>query len=74
MIPSFVVSWFMTLARLSNVYSKFAGEGALFAHAVGYDYLRTSRAGLERQYNDELTGKRTELETMRALARFIVAQ
>jgi peptidoglycan glycosyltransferase len=42
----------------------YTAEGAVFAHAVGYDYLRTSRAGLERQYNDELTGKRNELTSI----------
>ena len=35
-----------------------------FAHAVGYDYLRIGRAGLERARNDELTGERNELTSI----------
>ena len=35
--------------------------GDVFAHAVGYSYTTTGRAGLEREYNDPLTGRRTEL-------------
>jgi peptidoglycan glycosyltransferase len=49
----------------STLYTRrYSAEGAVFAHAIGYDYLRTSRAGLERQYNDELTGKRNELASI----------
>jgi penicillin-binding protein A len=49
----------------STLYSRhYTREGARFAHAVGYDYLRTSRAGLEREYNDELTGKRNQLTSI----------
>jgi peptidoglycan glycosyltransferase len=48
-----------SLLRPSSLYARrYTQEGASFAHAVGYDYLRTSRAGLEREYNDQLTGKR----------------
>jgi peptidoglycan glycosyltransferase len=38
--------------------------GGLFAHAIGYDFLRSGRAGLEREYNDELTGARSELTSI----------
>jgi peptidoglycan glycosyltransferase len=49
----------------STLYARrYTAEGAIFAHAAGYDYLRTGRAGLERQYNDELTGKRNELSSI----------
>ncbi|MBA2439686.1 MAG: penicillin-binding protein 2 [Thermoleophilaceae bacterium] len=34
--------------------------GALFSHAVGYNFLSKGRAGLERSRNDELTGKESE--------------
>jgi peptidoglycan glycosyltransferase len=34
--------------------------GSLFALPVGYDSLRFGRSGLERFYNDQLTGRRTE--------------
>jgi len=35
--------------------------GKLFAHAVGYSYTSFGRSGLERYYNDQLIGRRTEL-------------
>jgi peptidoglycan glycosyltransferase len=35
--------------------------GRLFAHSVGYSYTSFGRAGLERYYNDQLIGRRTEL-------------
>jgi peptidoglycan glycosyltransferase len=35
--------------------------GRLFAHSVGYSYTQFGRAGLERYYNDQLIGRRTEL-------------
>ena len=35
--------------------------GRLFAHSVGYSYTSLGRAGLERYYNDQLIGRRTEL-------------
>ncbi|MEA2218465.1 MAG: penicillin-binding protein [Solirubrobacteraceae bacterium] len=42
----------------------YSAAGATFAHVLGYDFLRTGRAGLERQYNDALTGKRNELASI----------
>jgi peptidoglycan glycosyltransferase len=54
-----------SVLKPSTLYARrYTAEGALFAHAIGYDYLRTSRAGLEREYNDELTGKRNELSSI----------
>ena len=40
---------------------RYTADGRLFSHAIGYDFLRNGRAGLEREYNDELTGRRNEL-------------
>jgi peptidoglycan glycosyltransferase len=34
--------------------------GDLFGHAVGFDNVRLGRSGLEKQYNDELTGAKSE--------------
>ena len=34
--------------------------GKLFGHAVGFDDVRLGRAGLERYYNDQLTGAKSE--------------
>ncbi len=49
----------------SGLYTRrYSDEGALFAHAVGYDFLRTGRAGIERERNDALTGKRSELTSI----------
>ncbi len=49
----------------SGLYTRrYSDEGALFAHAVGYDFLRIDRTGLERERNDELTGKRSELTSI----------
>jgi peptidoglycan glycosyltransferase len=35
-----------------------------FAHAIGYDFLRVGRAGLERSRNDELVGARNKLTSI----------
>jgi peptidoglycan glycosyltransferase len=35
--------------------------GELFGHPVGYAFSSIGRAGLEKRYNDELVGRRTEL-------------
>jgi peptidoglycan glycosyltransferase len=54
-----------SLLQESSLYERrYSQAGALFAHALGYDYLRTGRAGLEREYNDELTGRRSELTSI----------
>jgi penicillin-binding protein A len=36
-------------------------QARLFPHAVGYDFLLPGRAGLERSYDDELSGRKNEL-------------
>jgi peptidoglycan glycosyltransferase len=36
-------------------------QGELFGHPVGYAFTSIGRSGLERQYNDRLVGRRTEL-------------
>ncbi len=49
----------------SGLYSRrYSDAGALFAHAIGYDFLRVGRAGLERERNGELTGERSELTSI----------
>lgn len=48
-----------------GLYSRtYTPAGALFAHVIGYDFLRTGRAGLERERNDALTGKRNQLTSI----------
>jgi len=38
--------------------------GALFAHSAGYSFVERGRVGLEREYNDDLTGKQDEFESL----------
>ncbi len=48
-----------------TLYSRrYTPDGNVFAHVLGYDFLRIARAGLERQRNDALTGKRNELTSI----------
>lgn len=42
-------------------YARRYPTGSLFAHAVGYSYTAAGRAGIERHYNDALTGRRDDL-------------
>jgi peptidoglycan glycosyltransferase len=37
-------------------------EGPLFAQPVGYSFTELTRVSLERQYNDELTGRENEIQ------------
>ncbi len=54
-----------SLLQESSLYERrYTDKGRLFAHAVGYDYLRTGRAGLERERNEQLTGERAELTSI----------
>jgi penicillin-binding protein A len=43
---------------------RYSPTARLFAHAIGYDYLRIGRAGLERARNDQLSGERNELTSI----------
>ena len=38
--------------------------GSLFAHTVGYSYVREGRTGSERKYNEELTGEVSEFKSI----------
>jgi penicillin-binding protein A len=49
----------------NSLYSRrYAAAANPFAQVLGYDFLRIGRAGLERQYNDALTGKRSKLTSI----------
>jgi peptidoglycan glycosyltransferase len=39
-------------------------EGELFGHPLGYSFVERGRVALEREYNDELTGKHDEFRTI----------
>ena len=45
-------------------YERVYPQGALFGHPVGYSFVERGRVALEREYNDELTGKHQEFETI----------
>ncbi|MGI8729838.1 MAG: peptidoglycan D,D-transpeptidase FtsI family protein [Solirubrobacteraceae bacterium] len=54
-----------SVQQSSSLYERrYTAAGGLFAHAIGYDFLRLGRAGLEREGNDALTGARSELESV----------
>jgi peptidoglycan glycosyltransferase len=50
-----------SLPAQGETFTRTYPTGRLFAHPVGYSYTSLGRAGLERYYNDALTGRRTEL-------------
>jgi penicillin-binding protein A len=39
-------------------------QGRLFSHAVGYSFVRQGRAGLERFYDDDLSGRTSDLRSL----------
>ena len=39
-------------------------EGSVFSHAIGYSFIEAGDAGIERYYNDELSGKKEEFESL----------
>jgi peptidoglycan glycosyltransferase len=43
---------------------RYTPEAQLFAHAIGYSFLRVGQAGLEKSRNDELTGARSGVTTL----------
>jgi peptidoglycan glycosyltransferase len=43
---------------------RYTPEARLFAHAIGYDFLRIGRAGLERSRNAALAGEKNELTSI----------
>jgi peptidoglycan glycosyltransferase len=54
----------VTGSGANRFYSRLYPEGALFPHVVGYNFVERGNSGLEREYNDELTGKADEFETL----------
>jgi peptidoglycan glycosyltransferase len=48
----------------TRFYRRFYPDGTLFAHPLGYNFVSRGRVGLERSYNDDLTGKADEFETV----------
>jgi peptidoglycan glycosyltransferase len=48
----------------TRFYRRVYPTGPLFSHVVGYNFVQRGRAGLEREYNDDLTGETDEFETI----------
>jgi penicillin-binding protein A len=46
-----------------GVYSRTYPQGKRFGHPVGYSYTSLGQTGIEKQYDDDLTGKRNAIAT-----------
>jgi penicillin-binding protein A len=53
-----------SLKQADNSYVRSYPPGRLFSHAVGYSFVRQGRAGLERYYDDDLSGRNSELGSL----------
>jgi peptidoglycan glycosyltransferase len=53
-----------SLKQADGSYVRSYPEGRLFSHAVGYSFVRQGRAGLERYYDDDLSGRHSELGSL----------
>jgi penicillin-binding protein A len=53
-----------SLRRPDESYVRTYPEGNLFAHAIGYSFLRYGQSGLEREYDDELSGQGGEIGSL----------
>jgi penicillin-binding protein A len=53
-----------SLRQPDKSYVRTYPSGRLFSHAVGYSFVRQGRAGLERFYDDDLSGRRGELGSL----------
>jgi penicillin-binding protein A len=53
-----------SLQQPDKSYVRTYPTGRLFSHAVGYSFVRQGRAGLERFYDDDLSGRKTELGSL----------
>ena len=48
----------------TRVFERRYPQGSVFAHAVGYSYIQAGDSGLERYYNDELSGNKDEFGSL----------
>jgi peptidoglycan glycosyltransferase len=53
-----------SLQQPDKSYVRTYPPGRLFSHAVGYSYVRQGRAGLERFYDDDLSGRKNDLNSL----------
>ena len=52
------------VSRSPTFYERIYPTAGLFAHPVGYNFVERGRVALEREYNDELTGKTDEFQSL----------
>ena len=48
----------------TKIYERRYPTGSVFAHAIGYSFIQAGSAGVERYYNDELSGQKEEFESL----------
>jgi penicillin-binding protein A len=48
----------------TRIYERRYPQGSVFAHTVGYSYIQAGDSGLERYYNDQLSGQAEEFESL----------
>jgi penicillin-binding protein A len=48
----------------ARFYERVYPEGTLFSHPLGYNFVSRGNVGIERAYDDDLTGKADEFETI----------
>jgi peptidoglycan glycosyltransferase len=53
-----------SLKQSDDSYVRTYPTDRLFSHAVGYSFVRQGRAGLERYYDDDLSGRKGELGSL----------
>jgi penicillin-binding protein A len=53
-----------SLKQSDGSYVRTYPQDKLFSHAVGYSFVRQGRAGLERFYDDDLSGRKSDLGSL----------
>ena len=48
----------------TTVYKRRYPEGSVFAHSIGYSFIEAGDSGLERYYNDEISGDKDEFGSL----------
>ncbi len=48
----------------TKIYTRRYPRGSVFAHSIGYSFIEAGGAGLERYYNDELSGQKDEFASL----------
>ena len=53
-----------SVKRSDGTFTRRYPQGRLLSHAIGYSYIRYGQVGLERSYNDALTGERDDITSI----------